>query len=153
MILPGYMNPKTVCVQCWRNIVFAQEESWNRISELGEEREIERLTKDFTVLATKATAFLARGGFFYSWEMIRQHVMNGYRVYQDVTRFPVHSRLDYEGRGSGREAVHMRSVLVPLGARHRKGLPLPERHHLPGGQGLSHVCCHQPTRVLPCAAA
>ena len=81
--------------------MFAQEESWNRISELGDEREIERLTKDFTVLATKATAFLARGGFFYSWEMIRQHVMNGFRVYQDVTLSPAASYLDHQGRGSG----------------------------------------------------
>ena len=89
MILPGYENPKTICVVCSKKITDSQEESWNRLNEMGDEGMV-HLAKDFTILSNKAAAFLARGGFFYSWEMIRQHVVNGYHVYQKVcsTLFP-----------------------------------------------------------------
>ena len=39
---------------------------------------------EFTKLAMAATEFLAKGGFFYSWEMVRQHIVNGYFVYQKI---------------------------------------------------------------------
>ena len=42
---------------------------------------------EFTKLAMSATEFLANGGFFYSWEMVRQHIVNGYFVYQKVLHF------------------------------------------------------------------
>ena len=87
MILPGYENPKTICVVCWKKIIDSQEESWNRLNEMGDEGMV-HLAKDFTILSNKAAAFLARGGFFYTWEMIRQHVVNGYHVYQKVCSTP-----------------------------------------------------------------
>ena len=83
MILPGYENPKTVCVMCWKKIIDSQEDAWNRLNELGDNEEQVLLAKNITILSNKAAAFLARGGYYYSWEMIRHHV-NGYHVYQHV---------------------------------------------------------------------
>lgn len=84
IVLPGYTGPKTVCVQCWRRLVIPPAPSWSADfgAATGDQMEAE-----FTKLAMAATEFLAKGGFFYSWEMVRQHIVNGYFVYQKVLHF------------------------------------------------------------------
>ena len=84
MILPGYTSPKTVCVQCWRRLVIPTNMDWAADCEFFGTPECDEIVNNFISLSTMATEFLAHGGYYYSWEVIRQHVVNGYLVYQKV---------------------------------------------------------------------
>lgn len=86
MILPGYTSPKTVCVQCWRRLVIPTNTDWAADCEFFGTPECDEIVNNFISLSTMATEFLAHGGYYYSWEVIRQHVVNGYLVYQKINR-------------------------------------------------------------------
>lgn len=83
MILPEYDNPKTVCVNCWNRVMCAPDD-FDFIDNWQESDVDKELMKEFTILATKAAEFLAQGGFFYSWEILLQHIITGYIVYYEV---------------------------------------------------------------------
>lgn len=90
MILPGYENPKTVCNACWNRLSIPQEAlDLQTLAESGVKLTID---EEFTLLAAMATEFLARDGYYYSWELVRHLILSGYEVYRQVEllRFPPH---------------------------------------------------------------
>ena len=87
MILPGYTSPKTVCVQCWRRLVIPTNTDWATCCDFFGTPECDEIVNNFVSLSTMATEFLAHGCYYYSWEVIRQHVVNGYFVYQKVSEW------------------------------------------------------------------
>ena len=84
MILPGYGNPKTVCVNCWNRIVSPPEDLSFIDNCCQDSDENKRMMNDIVILVTTATEFLAQGGFYYAWEVLCEHIITGYLVYHDV---------------------------------------------------------------------
>ena len=84
MILPGYGNPKTVCVNCWDRIVSPPEDLSFIDNCCPDSKENKKMMKDIVILVTTATEFLAQGGFYYAWEVLCEHIITGYLVYCDV---------------------------------------------------------------------
>ena len=83
MILPGYDSPKTLCFQCWEK---ALRPSNNFL--LNCYSATTGLVDQFSTLTTKAIEFLARGGYFYPWEMVFELILRGSLVYQQVGGVP-----------------------------------------------------------------
>ena len=85
MILPGYENPKTVCINCWKRIVSPPEDLSFIDNCWQESDESKRLMKEIVILVTTATEFLAQGGFYYAWEVLCEHIVTGFLVYHDIS--------------------------------------------------------------------
>ena len=87
MVLPGYPNPKTVCILCWKRVVpppdSVSEGLWQ---ETGDAK---KLMTEFSTLISKVSEFLAQGGFVYSWSELCQHIITGYLVYREVISTPM----------------------------------------------------------------
>lgn len=84
MLLPSFIKARTVCVRCWNRLVTPSQETVEGDRLFLLEFSNPEVLNNLSELATDALEFLAKDQCYYPWAVIRQHILNGYTIYQRV---------------------------------------------------------------------